>query len=123
MIPTEPTPHPDDRSVDSGQTVPAISAVLDEWYSSHSAVRRMWAIEESKRFRIIVALEPTLDGDDTRPIWLANSRAWTLELQRLTDRPVQLDLIDEPSSMEPAVYTDGLLVADLLWRDAGEDGA
>jgi hypothetical protein len=123
MISTEPTRHPAAPSADSEQTSSAISFAIDKWYASHSAVRRMWVIDEAQCFRIIVALEPTLDGDETRPIWLANSRTWIHELQLLVNRIVKLELIDDSASMELAADVESLLVADILWRDPGEPAA
>ena len=46
---------------------------LTQWYAAHSAFRRLWAIQESQRMRVIVMLEPTNDGDDIYPAWLATA--------------------------------------------------
>ena len=45
------------------------AAVLAKWYASHPLVRRLWAIEEVEVIRILLALEPTVDGGDTQPAW------------------------------------------------------
>jgi hypothetical protein len=37
---------------------------LSQWYASHAIVRRLWAMESGEAIRIVVTLEPTLDGDD-----------------------------------------------------------
>lgn len=103
----------------------AAFVALNAWYASHSAVRRLWAIEESRtlsstderNFRVFVMLEPTPDGDDISPAWLANSQAWDWELQTLIEDAVQLHIIDEPLSGEFEVDVEGILIAVLCWRD------
>ena len=99
-------------------TVVAASAALAKWYAAHPAVRRLWAIMESQRMRVIVALKPTHDGDDIYPAWLAKGREWAQELQLRLEGPVQLEVIDEPYLAEFATSVDGVLVADLFWRDS-----
>jgi hypothetical protein len=68
-----------DPSPDDGRTVTGAFVVLAKWYAAHSVVRRLWAIRESQRMRIIVKLEPTRDGDDIYPAWLANGHEWAHE--------------------------------------------
>jgi hypothetical protein len=92
--------------------------VLAKWYAAHSAVRRLWAISDSQRMRVIVTLEPTHDGNDIYPAWLANGHEWTHELQLLMDAPVQLEVTDEPFLVEFPAGVDGVLVAELFWRDS-----
>ena len=92
--------------------------VLAKWYAAHSAVRRLWAISEPQGMRVIVTLEPTHDGDDIYPAWLANAREWARELQSRLGGPVQLEVMDEPLREEFATGVDGVLVAEVLWRDS-----
>src|SRR5262245_49828740 len=92
------------------------SAALAAWYDSHSAVRHLWAIRNAEGRRIIVRLEPTLDDADTLPGWIANSQAWTHELQLRTRESVQLEAIDALLTDEIEV-TGGVIVAALGWRD------
>ena len=92
--------------------------VLTKWYAAHSAVRRLWAISEPQRMRVIVTLEPTHDGDDIYPAWLANGNEWAHELQLGMDVPVQLEVVDAPFLAESAAGVDGVLVAALFWRDS-----
>jgi hypothetical protein len=102
----------------AGLNVSPESAALAAWYDSHPAVRHLWAIKNAQGLRVITRLEPTLDGDDTLPSWIANSRAWTHELQLRTNEFVQLEAI-------AAHLTDGIevpedesiIVAALGWRD------
>lgn len=68
--------------------------------------------------RVIVTLEPTHDGDDIYPAWLANGHEWANELQLRMDVPVQLEVMDEPFLAEPAAGVDRVLVAALFWRDS-----
>jgi hypothetical protein len=101
---------------DDGRTFTAAFLVLAKWYAAHPAVRRLWAIKESQGMRVIITLEPTHDGDDIYPVWLANGHAWAHELQLLMDGPVQLEAMDEPLLAEVATGVDGVLVAELFWR-------
>jgi hypothetical protein len=96
----------------------AAFVVLAKWYTAHSAFRRLWAVKESQRMRVIVMLEPTHDGDDIYPAWLANGHEWSRELQSQMDAPVQLEVMDQPFLAELAAGVDGVLVAELFWRDS-----
>jgi hypothetical protein len=107
-----------DPSLDQIPTATAALVVLTKWYTAHSSVRRLWAIKDSQRLRVIVTLEPTHDGDDIYPAWLANGHEWAHELQLRMDVPVQLEVMDEPYLAEPAAGIDGVLVAVLFWRDS-----
>jgi hypothetical protein len=98
--------------------VSAVLVVLSEWYAARSAVRRLWAISEPQRMRVIVTLEPTHDGNDIYPAWLANGHKWAHELQLRMDVPVQLEVMDESFLAELAAGVDGVLVAALFWRDS-----
>ena len=95
----------------------AAAAVLVKWYASHSVVRHLWAIEEIKVTRIVVTLEPTLDGDDAQPAWLANSWTWAQELQLRLHRIVHLEMISEPSDIESSFDRESALITELSWRD------
>jgi hypothetical protein len=108
----------------SGTVVPAVdesiatAAVLAKWYGSHSTIRRLWAIEEIEMIRVVVTLEPTPDGDDTQPAWLANSRTWAQELRLHLRRTVHLQLIHEPSShTESSCDLHSGLITEISWRD------
>ena len=92
------------------------SAALAAWYDSHSAVRHLWAIKNGEGLRVIVRLEPTPDGDDTLPGWIANSRVWTHELQLRTRESVQLEVINA-FLVDGIEVTGGIIVAALGWRD------
>jgi hypothetical protein len=66
---------------------------------------------------VILTLEPTSDGDDAFPTWLANSDQWLTELTSLANRPVRLHLMTSMTSSATRVDSDGLLIAELSWRD------
>jgi hypothetical protein len=106
------------QSPDDGRSASPALLVLADWYAAHSSVRRLWAIRESQRLRIVVSLEPSLDNDDVYPAWLANGHQWTHELQMRLDEPVQLQVINEPILNELAAGIDGVLFAELFWRDS-----
>jgi hypothetical protein len=105
-------------SPNGDRAVNAAFAVLEEWYAAHSAVRRLWAISESEGVRVIVSLEPTRDGDDIYPAWLANGRQWTQELQLRLGGSVRLEVTEQPYLAESPSGVDGVLVAELFWRDS-----
>jgi hypothetical protein len=56
--------------------------------TARGAVRRLWAFKASQGMRIIVTLEPTHDGDDICPAWLANGYEWARKLQLRMARAV-----------------------------------
>lgn len=93
---------------------------LARWYADHSSIRRLWAIEDPIALIILVTLEPTSDGDDALPVWLANQRDWANDLRLLTQREVQLEVIPAgafgPSYVGPRAVT----IAELSWRDSWE---
>jgi hypothetical protein len=107
-----------DPSLNQVRTATAALVVLTKWYARHPTVRRLWAFSEPQRMRVIVTLEPTHDGDDIYPAWLANGHDWAHELQLRMDVPVQLEVTDAPFLAEPASDVDGVLVAALFWRDS-----
>jgi hypothetical protein len=93
------------------------SAAVATWYAAHSSVRRLWAIRDAYGLRVLVTLEPTHDGDDTLPAWLANCHAWAQELQLCMDDSVRLERLDEPVFDGAAIDAESSLVATLSWRD------
>jgi hypothetical protein len=94
----------------------SIPAALERWYADHSAIRRLWAIEDSSALLVYVVLEPSSDGDDSLPVWLANQQGWTDDLRQVTNREVQLQLIASGGPDEPYEET----IAELRWRDLWE---
>jgi hypothetical protein len=75
-------------------------------------------MESGEAIRVVVTLEPTLDGDDTQPAWLANSWTWAQELRLRLQRIVHLELIHEPSvRVEASCDGDNTLITEISWRD------
>lgn len=106
-----------DPSVTGPRAITAESLALAAWYDAHPAVRRMWAIRDAEKLRVIVALEPTVDNSDTHPAWLANSHAWIRELRSHTGSVVELELVDEPLINEIDTDAEGDVVVAMCWRD------
>jgi len=98
--------------------VTAASRALAGWYDSQPAIRRLWGIREAERLRVITAIEPTPDGNDVYPAWFANIEGWASELRQSMGSPVQLELIQESRCGGIEIEDDGVIIADLFWRDA-----
>jgi hypothetical protein len=93
-----------------------VTSALASWYASHASIRRLWAIEDSLALVVYVALEPSSDGDDALPVWLANQHGWTNDLKLATRRDVQLQLMASGTLEAPG----GTAIAQLGWRDSWE---
>lgn len=106
-----------DGSSDGEPATSAAAAELARWYTSHAVVRRLWAIEEIEAIRIVLALEPTVDGADAQPAWLASSSTWAQELQLRMHKIVRLELLDEPTHIKLPLERDCVLIAEVAWRD------
>jgi hypothetical protein len=106
-----------DVPLKSVQEVNGAGAVLAAWYASHPVVRRLWAIDGSEALRVVLTLEPTVDGDDTQPTWLANSWSWARELRVQFPRDVHLELIADPSNFDPSPDGKTALITEIYWRD------
>ena len=95
-----------------------IAAALAKWYADHSQIRRLWAIEDPGSVQVLPALEPMSDGDDTLPVWLANSRDWANGLRLRLQREVQLQLVSAGDFGESYVDPDAITIAEVSWRDS-----
>jgi hypothetical protein len=93
-----------------------VTSALASWYANQSSIRRLWAVEESMALVVYVALEPSSDGDDALPVWLANQQGWTNDLKLATRRDVQLQLMASGTLDEP----EGAAITQLSWRDSWE---
>jgi hypothetical protein len=102
----------------AARSVTCESLALARWYDGQPAVRRLWGIQCGGQLRVIVAIEPTHDGDDVFPLWFANADAWTRELILRTGLQVRLELVHELPSSVLEVDGDGVVIVDLFWRDA-----
>lgn len=106
----------DPSAVPSRDVTPE-SLALARWYDANPAVRRLWGIRNPNTLTVVVALEPTHDGDDVFPTWAAHSGAWARELRSVTRSAVQLELFRESSLDETEFHAEGVVIADLFWRD------
>lgn len=97
-----------------------VTTALARWYADHASIRRLWAVEDSTALVVFVALEPSSDGDDSLPIWLANQHGWAQDLRRVTQRDVHLQLIVSGVLDEPDIDADTVMIAELSWRDSWE---
>lgn len=113
-----PTIDPSGTDEPGHRATTEIPGVLAKWYAAHASVRRLWAVENQDALTVFVALEPTSDGDDAFPIWLANSREWVGDLGARTNRDVELKLIVSDGFEEADVAAGATKIADLRWRDA-----
>jgi hypothetical protein len=93
------------------------SLVMAEWYDAHPGVRRLWAIKDAHTLRVIVTFEPTVDNDDSYPLWLANCYAWARELRSSISSAVSLEMVHEPLVDEIEIEAEGEIIAALCWRD------
>jgi hypothetical protein len=91
---------------------------LSKWYAAQASIRRLWAVEDDDGLIVYVTLEPTSDGADPLPVWLARNHDWTNDLKTRTRREVQLQLIVSGDFEEPDVNTDAEMIAELSWRDS-----
>jgi hypothetical protein len=95
-----------------------ISTRFAQWYRAHASIRRLWAVQNDVGLKVCIALEPTSDGGDALPLWLAMSGAWRSDLQSICECDIQLELVepDVPSSSD--LTDDGLIVAKVDWRES-----
>jgi hypothetical protein len=89
---------------------------LTDWYALHPIIRRLWAIEGRSSILVLLSLEPTPDGSDSSPAWLANAQRWGEDLRKRLGGPVTLQLMDVLISVDVSL-ADGPVIADLCWRD------
>lgn len=105
-----------DPSAVAARDVTPESLALARWYDANPAVRRLWGIQHPKMLTVIVALEPTHDGDEVFPAWAANYGSWARELRSLARSAVQLELFSE-AFKDIELHAEGIIIADLFWRD------
>lgn len=106
-----------DPAVTAPRNITRESLVLSAWYDANPAVRRLWAVKDSRALRVIVALEPTVDDSDTSPAWLAHGQIWAREIRSGTGSFVELEMVEEPSVDEIEIDAEGEIIAALCWRD------
>lgn len=95
-----------------------LPSLLARWYTTQSSIRRLWAFDERDAgISVFVTLEPTFDGDDALPIWLARRQQWAHELRALTNCDVRLKLIASGVFERAHADTAAATIAELNWRD------
>lgn len=107
-----------DTPVKVPKTITAEAVALANWYDANPAVRRLWGIQDAVTLRVAVALESTHDGNDIYPAWLAHCQAWARDLNRLTGKAVELELVGDSPLDGIEFHAESTIVADLFWRDA-----
>ncbi len=106
------------RSILEDQNVTAISSCLAKWYDAHASVRRLWAVHEGSLLAVYVSLEPTSDGDDALPVWLAMKHEWTRDLTSIIPRGVQLRFVTADVLSPSYVSGNAVIIADVNWRES-----
>lgn len=99
------------------------SNALKAWYDAKPAIRRLWAIEpedagDAGALRVVVMLEPSPDGNETSPSWMAHGERWALELSEQLAGTVDLERIDGPLPDEFELEGEGTVLSALCWRDS-----
>ncbi|QSI30600.1 hypothetical protein GNX71_13830 [Variovorax sp. RKNM96] len=107
-------------SLEAPEPVCARSSALARWYAEQPAVRRLWAIQatDEPMLRVIVMLEPSLDGDEISPAWMAHGSRWARDLRERLPGAVQLERIDGPLPDEFEIDGEGAVLSALCWRDS-----
>ncbi len=93
-----------------------LSAALSRWYAANASIRRLLAIQDTRAIQVFVMLEPSSDGDDALPVWLAYARTWERDLASLTEHEVRLELFEAVGPAAPMIVPDSV-IAHLHWRD------
>jgi hypothetical protein len=107
-----------DQVIPDDPDTSAIPEALAKWYGTHPSIRRLWAIEEGGEITVCVSLEPTSDGGDTLPLWLAMSQEWRSDLQSLCRRDIDLKFV-EPDLLPSSHLTgEAAIVAEIDWRES-----
>jgi hypothetical protein len=107
----------------------SLQSLLSKWYSRNEDVTGLWiyadghgapSTADRRNVRVVVALAPVSDSDDTAPIWFARSAGWHRQLQQLIGSDVQLDLLDEDTELVACNAPDAdarVCLASVTWRD------
>lgn len=112
-----------DPSLDASYPHSLATTTLKTWYDGNPSIKRLWAvradgIDDASELRVIVMLEPSPDGDETSPTWMAHAGTWARELRELLARAVQLERIDGPLPDEFEIDGEGVVMSALHWRDS-----
>ena len=105
------------ESASSEEFLTQVATALRKWYDANPDVRRLRATQHASAIHVFIELEPTPDGDDTLPVWLANSDRWTSDLRSLTNCDMRLEMFVSAAFDESDVDSDTATIAELSWRD------
>ena len=97
---------------------PPIPETLAQWYAAHASIRRLWAFEDQVALTVVLALEPTSDGDDALPVWLANNRSWARDLSSLTKREVHIRLVSSGALEVVDIEPNATMIEEISWRES-----
>jgi hypothetical protein len=98
--------------------IAAISDCLAKWYDAHASVRRLWAVEEGSLLAVYLSLEPTSDGDDALPVWLAMKSEWSSDLTSIIPRESELRFVMSDVLSSSYVSGDAVMIAEINWRES-----
>jgi len=107
-----------DQYTTQSRELTEIPVVLEKWYAAHSTIRRLRAVSGSGDLTVFVSIEPTSDGDDALPVWLANHRRWVADLSARTRREVRLELASSTAIAGGDLGVDAVIISELTWRDS-----
>lgn len=105
------------RFVPQDWDIAAISDCLAKWYDAHASVRRLWAVEEGSLLAVYLSLEPTSDGDDALPVWLAMKNEWSSDLASIIPRESELRFVASDVLSSSYVSGDSVIIAEVNWRE------
>jgi|SRR3954451_3472014 hypothetical protein len=99
---------------------------LEHWYNAHPAILRLWVMQQGRAddgsprsdLRVILMLQPSGDGDETSPAWMAHSGIWATELERMLARTVELECLERALGEHLMTEGDASLLASFSWRDS-----
>ena len=104
-----------------------LAAALQRWYTARSTIRSLWAFvepttaSEERLIRVVIAIDPTPDGDDASPTWIGRAARWARELRETACCEVCLQRVDSALS-EHDLRSSGVLITAQCWRDPSYAG-
>ena len=107
-----------DRSCFADRDVTVLCTSLTKWYDAHASVRRLWAIEEGSVLTVYVSLEPSSDGDDALPVWLAMKHKWSSDLAYMLPREIELRFAAADVLSPSCLSGNAAVIADVNWRES-----
>ena len=109
---------PTDQLRRADRDVTMICSALTKWYDAHASVRRLWAVDEGSRLTVYVSLEPSSDGDDALPVWLAMKHEWSIDLASMLPGEIELRFTAADVLTPSVLSANAGFVADVNWRES-----